>query len=97
MKAIRFYLEYPTAADKRTATRAELGNHTGNVIATFDGTEAVTSQGPQVDALAAIFDRPNSPVAGTAVSLEYIRERAKRISEAQARQIHPELFNRLDE
>lgn len=97
MKGIRFYLEYPNQAEKRKATRADLGNHSGHVIATFEGTEAIGTHGPQVDALTAIFDRPDSPVAGSAVSLEYIRERGKRISEAQARRIHPELFRRLDE
>lgn len=97
MKGIRFYLEYPSAAEKRKATRAELGNHSGNVIAAFEGTEAVGRSGPQVDALAAIQDYPNCPVAGTTVSLDYIEERAKRISEAQAREIHPEMFIRLDQ
>jgi len=96
MKGIRFYLEYPNAAEKRKATRAELGNHSGNVIAVFEGTEAIGSNGPQVDALAALFNRPNSPVMGSAVSLEFIQEKTKRISEAQAREIHPELFIRLD-
>ncbi len=96
MKGIRFYLEYPSAAEKRKATRQALGNHSGNVIATFEGTEAVGRQGLQVDALAALQDVPNCPVAGTVVSLDYIQERGKRISEAQARKIHPELFIRLD-
>jgi len=80
-------------ASKRKST----GNHSGNVIATFEGTEYVGRSGPQVDALAAIQDKPNCPVAGTTVSLEYISERAKRISEAQAREIHPALFTRLDQ
>ena len=97
MKGIRFYLEYPNQAEKRKATRGNLGNHEGNVIATLDGTEVITKHGPQVDALAALFDRPDSPVAGTAVSVEYLQERGKRISEAQARKIHPELFRRLDD
>jgi hypothetical protein len=45
----------------------------------------------------AIFDWPNSPVAGTGVSLDYLRQKCKRISEAQARTIHPVLFEWLDQ
>lgn len=96
MKGIRFYLEYPNQAEKRKATRADLGNHSGIVIATLEGTEQVTKDGPVIDALSGLSDRPNAPVAGGVVSLEYLRERAKRISEGQAREIHPELFRRLD-
>jgi len=96
MKGIRFYLEYPNAAEKRKATRQALGNHTGNIIATLEGTEMVGRNGPQIDALAGVFYTDNSPVASGAVSFEYLRERTKRISEAQAREIHPELFKRLD-
>ena len=97
MKGIRFYLEYPSAAEKRKATRQALGNHTGTVIAAFEGTEMVGRNGPQVDALAAIQDHPNAQVAGSAVSMEFIREKCKRISEGQAREIHPALFARLDQ
>ena len=97
MKGIRFYLEYPSAKDKRKATRKALGNHTGNVIATLEGTEMVGRFGPQIDALVGVFYTEDSPVATSAVSYEYLRERCKRISEAKAREIHPELFKRLDD
>lgn len=97
MKGIRFYLEYPSAADKRKATRPELGNHSGLVIAILEGTEQVTKDGPIIDALSGLSERPDAPVMGGAVSLEYLRERTKRISEQQARIIHPELFKRLDQ
>lgn len=33
MKDYTFYLEYPTLKDKRKATRKELGNHSGTVLA----------------------------------------------------------------
>jgi len=49
------------------------------------------------ETLAAVFDWPNSPVAGTGVSLDYLRQKCKRINEAQARTIHPVLFERLDQ
>jgi hypothetical protein len=97
MKGIRFYLEYPNAAEKRKATRDQLGNHSGLVIAAFEGTEMIGRSGPQIDALSGLSDRPNAPAASGAVSLDYLRERTKRISEAQARKIHPELFRRLDQ
>lgn len=97
MKGIRFYLEYPNAAEKRKATRDNLGNHSGNVIAVIEGTEFVGRFGPLIEGLAAVFYERNSPVAGTAVSLEILDERTKRISEAQAREIHPALFARLDQ
>ena len=97
MKGIRFYLEYPSAKDKRKGTRADPGNHSGNVIATLEGTEMIGRNGPQIDCLSATYDRPNSPVSSGAVSYEYLEERTKRISEAQAREIHPELFKRLDD
>jgi len=95
MKGYKFFLEYPNAKAKRAATRAALGNHAGNVIATF-GDPYPTANGAQIEALSAVFSGDNSPVAVGAVALEYLSERCKRISEGQARAIHPELFNRLD-
>ncbi len=49
------------------------------------------------EAIAALFEQPNSPVAGTGVALDYLRQKCKRISEAKARTIHPALFERLDQ
>ncbi len=98
MKGVRFYLEYPNSLEKRKATRHNLGNHEGNVIAVLDNGNYISSGGdPTADALAAVFYRKNSPIAGTGVSLEYLQERCKRISEATAREIHPQLFIRLDQ
>jgi hypothetical protein len=102
MKGVRFYAEYPSAKEKRNATRKELGNHSGNVVALFYDFISWYNRGDGIstfsgcDALAGVFDEPNSPVATTTVGFEYLRERCKRISEEQAREIHPELFNRLD-
>jgi hypothetical protein len=97
MKGIRFYLEYPNQTEKNKATRENLGNHSGLVIAVFEGTEAIGQSGPQIDALSGLTERENAPVASGAVSFDYLRERTKRISEDQAREIHPELFKRLDD
>jgi hypothetical protein len=49
------------------------------------------------EAIAGLFDRPNSPVAGTGVALDYLRQKCMRISEAKARSIHPVLFDRLNQ
>jgi len=49
------------------------------------------------EAVAGLFDQPNSPVAGTGVACNYLRQKCKRISEAKARTIHPALFERLDQ
>lgn len=35
MKGYTFYLEYPTKKDKCKATRKDLGNHSGNVLAVY--------------------------------------------------------------
>jgi len=48
------------------------------------------------EAIAALFDRPNAPVAGTGVALDYLREKCKRVNETKAHTIHPVLFQRLD-
>jgi hypothetical protein len=48
------------------------------------------------EAVAGLFDQPNSPVAGTGVALDYLRQRCKRIGEVKARTIHPALFESLD-
>jgi len=71
MKGVKFYLEYPNAAAKRRATRQNLGNHEGNIIAVLDNGYYISGGGVTADALAAVYYRENSPVAGTGVSLEY--------------------------
>ncbi len=49
------------------------------------------------EAIAAVFDWANSPVAGTGVARDYLRQKCKHISEAKARSIHPALFARLEQ
>lgn len=48
------------------------------------------------EAIAGLFDRPNSPVASTAVAVDVLREKCKRVPERRAREVHPELFKYLD-
>lgn len=63
-----------------------------NVIAVSK--ELVTPSG-NYEAIGAVFSHDNSPCAGTAVSPEYL-EKCTRITEAEARINHPELFVRLE-
>jgi len=96
MKGYTFYLEYPSQAEKRKATRKHPGNHSGNVIATFGTWFTGGSSGAMIECVSAVYEWPNSAVCSSSVSISYIRERCKRISEAQAREIHPRLFDYLD-
>lgn len=87
MNGIRFYLEFADASKRRCA---------GNVVAALVANGTYWSSGTVCyEALAALFDLPNAPVATTGVALDYLRRKCKRISEAKARIIHPALFARL--
>jgi hypothetical protein len=48
------------------------------------------------EAVGSVFSHPNSPCASTSVSTEYLAQDCKRISEARAREIHPQLFRYLE-
>jgi hypothetical protein len=88
MNGIRFYLEFKDKSKRRPG---------GNVVAALVLNGAFWSSGKLCyEALAALFDEPDAPVAGTGVALDYLRERCKRVSETRARAIHPALFTRLD-
>lgn len=92
MKDIQFHLEYDSSGDKRK------NNHNGNVVAIIVGNGTFKS-GDQwcYEAIGAVYFVPDSPVASTAISLEVMRERTKRINEKRAREIHPELFRYLEQ
>lgn len=99
MEGFRFYLEYPDGKSKRAATRKDISNHTGNCVALWEGKEHIwtTSSGDiQQEAFVAVHETPDSPCCFGAVSWGYLREKCKRISEIQARAIHPNLFYRLE-
>lgn len=49
-----------------------------------------------VECVAAVYDRPNSPVASTSCDRDWLRKRTVRIDEATARKLHPEMFRYLD-
>lgn len=97
MKDFRFYLEYESTADKRRGTRKALGQHTGNVIA-VDSTlrSYYTRGGEMIECYSGTFSTPNSPACWTSANREYLHKKCRRISEAQAREIHPLLFVRME-
>lgn len=82
-------------------------NAEGNVFAVIKPTienygslEIANLAGRHPEGFAALFYRPNSPVASTGFSLKYINESAQnygQITEEEARSIHPKLFERLDD
>jgi len=87
MKGVRFYEEF---SNKRR------GKSEGKVLA-VDIEWFYGESGYLHEAIGALFFHPNSAVGGTSVSPEYLRDSCKRISEAKARQIHPNLFEWLNE
>lgn len=89
MNGIRFYLEFTDPSRRKSG---------GNVVALLALNGIYWSDGtPCCEAIAALFDRPNAPVAGTGVALDYLRQKCKRIGEVKARTIRPALFERLDQ
>jgi hypothetical protein len=88
MKGIRFYEEFADRRKKKSK---------GTVIAAFVANGIFLSGGqPCYEAEAGILDSPNSPVGSTSVSLAYLRDNCKRVSEAHARRVHPTLLAVLD-
>lgn len=88
MKGLRFYEELK---DKNRVGEKSMGN----VIA-IDTTTSLFDGRGVYQVFAAVFFEPNSPVCYTGVAPKYLTEHCKRISEARAREIHPKLFERLD-
>lgn len=91
MKGYRFYEEFPSNAAKRKRQSA------GHVVAlVLDERRQPLWNGHQYDCIAGVFDTPNCGVASTGVSPEFLRKNCRRVSEAEARKIHPVLFKWLD-
>jgi hypothetical protein len=96
MKGYRFYLEHHDAKAKRE------GKHDGNVVALFldeHNRPVLNRSGSFVfyEGYAAVYSFPNAGVNFNKIDPCYLREHCKRISEAEAREIHPALFARLEE
>lgn len=96
MNGYTFYLEYPSLKDKRKATRKTLGNHSGNVMAVFGDWFSIAGHYYKKECVSSVYNRPNSDVCTSSACDSYIKENCKRISEEQARKIHPKLFQYLD-
>jgi hypothetical protein len=91
MKNIRFYLEHESTYKKKKKV------HTGNVVAIYTDTKPRIQSGHiLLEGFASVSYQENSPVNFTSIDTEYLRNNCKRISEKEARQIHPALFERLD-
>jgi hypothetical protein len=90
MIGYHFYLEYGTNAHKRH------GIHMGTVIAK-PTSRAHRNHNGDWECFAAVYDQPNSAVCTTSTTVEYLRETCKRIPEWRARQIHPRLFDWMEE
>jgi len=98
MKDFRFYLEYPNKKEKRKATRKMLGNHTGNCLAVFTNVkEHLLPDLKSIETIAAVYFHANSDCCLSSASFDYIQKKCKRISEQQAREIHPKLFSYLEQ
>ena len=88
MNGIRFYEEFTDKSKRQPC---------GTVVAALVLNGSYRSSGTICyEAIAAVLDWPNAPVAGTGVAYDYLRQKCKRISEAKARAIHPVLFERID-
>lgn len=96
MKGFHFFLEYANKTEKNKATRKDPKNHRGTVIAVMYENEYRIPGTDQHEAIASVQDIPNSSVCHTSASYGYLREKCLRISEKQAREIHPALFSVLD-
>ena len=49
------------------------------------------------EAFSGLYNEPNPPVCFSSVGHNYLREQCRRVSEQRAREIHPALFERLDD
>lgn len=99
MKGVRFYLMHDSYMEKRK------GQHRGNVVAVLTQPqgkgkqwqpEGYWSEGTYLyEAIIPLFREPNSVVCGGNIAAVDLRITYKRISEAEARRIHPVLFEDL--
>ena len=106
MDGIHFYADAgdgraKSASKKHVAfTRANLRKWANdgvycNVVALFTGDEHRCYNG-SIEAIVAVTDCSNAPVASSSVSRDYLYKHCVRIDEALARRLHPLMFARLD-
>lgn len=92
MKGFRFYLEYQTPRDKRD--KIDMGNVFA--LELDDAGSPLTNGLGNFSGYGAIYRASNSPVCATTASPKWLSTHTKRISEAEARKIHPALFAYLE-
>ena len=98
MKGYRFYAEYESKKARRTGTPEPQ-----NVVAVFldEDNHPIYHRDNHGDyfyeGVSAVFSTPNSAVCGGSAHDEYIAKTCKRVSEAAARKIHPQLFQHLEQ
>ena len=93
MKGIRFYAEYDSPQAKRA------GNpDPKNVVAVLLDNDNHPICGPGgCECLSALLHEADSPVCGSSVSRAYLIDNCKLVSEEVAREIHPKMFERIDQ
>ena len=97
MIGIRFYEELDdknrkaeTSQGTVVAVILEKSGRSWNLVWRIQNNKAIT------DCFAGVFDRPNSPVCTSRVARNYLMDSCRRIPEAKAREIHPQLFEYLE-
>ena len=95
MGEMKYYLTYPSRKDLENAVE-DLGNHSGNVIAVYAG-PTPGPQGLSMSAWVPTRNEANSAVKRGKISLIYLTDYCRAISERDARAIHPRLFAVTDE
>lgn len=90
MGEMKYYLTYPDRKALEDA-RADLGNHSGNVIAVYAG-PTPGAQSLSMLAWVPTRNEANSAVTRGKISLIYLTDYCRAISERDARSIHPRLF-----
>lgn len=96
MKGYTFHVEYKSNADKRKNRP-----HRGTVVAVERANGAYLSGtgSPQEimwGVIGSVEDVPDGGVCGCSVSQAYLRTHCRRVTEAEAREIHPTLFKFID-
>ena len=102
MKNFRFYVEYPMDVNPKNFSRKDLGKHSGNCLAVMTDTkqfvrDCARQVQVQYDCIGAIYFDANAQCAGSSCYADYLTKSCKRVSEKQAREIHPNLFAILDQ
>lgn len=92
MKHFRFYEEWDQPRWRKDA------KPTGNVVALYvpEVAEGRVFVGEIRECVGAVSDGASSPCRWSDASMAYISKNCKRVNEAKARGIHPELFDYLE-